>query len=120
VATLGLDQSHLGKTLAEIRPHLHKMVRTNLRPCVRQNFPNFSFFFRKLRKNDVKLELRKSRKTRSDLKTDSKVRIKVRNAGPYTNQLKTKSERVSIHSLDLIQQVIIFSSISRGGTIGHL
>ncbi len=39
--------------------------------------------FRKLRKNDVKLELRKSRKTRSDSKTDSKVRIKVRNAGPY-------------------------------------
>ncbi len=39
--------------------------------------------FRNLRKNDVKLELRKSRKTRSDLKTDSKVWLKVRNAGPY-------------------------------------
>ncbi len=39
--------------------------------------------FQKLRKNDVKLELRKSRKTRSDSKTDSKVRLKVRNAGPY-------------------------------------
>ncbi len=34
--------------------------------------------FEKLRKNDVKLELRKSRKTRSD----SKVRLKVWNAGP--------------------------------------
>ncbi len=33
--------------------------------------------FPKLRKNDVKLGLRKSRKTRSDLKTDSKVRFKV-------------------------------------------
>ena len=30
--------------------------------------------FRKLRKNDVQLEIRKSRKTRSDSKTDSKVR----------------------------------------------
>jgi len=36
----------------------------------------------KLQKNDVKLELRKSQKTRSDLKTNSKVRLKVRNAGP--------------------------------------
>jgi len=34
--------------------------------------------FRKLRKNDVKLELRKSQKTCSD----SKVRLKVWNAGP--------------------------------------
>jgi len=39
--------------------------------------------FKKLWKNDVKLELRKSRKTRSDSKTDSKVRLKVQNAGPY-------------------------------------
>jgi len=38
--------------------------------------------FQKLRKNDVKLELRKSRKTCSDSKTDSKVRLKVQNAGP--------------------------------------
>ncbi len=30
--------------------------------------------FRKLRKNDVQLEIRKSRKTCSDAKTDSKVR----------------------------------------------
>ena len=29
VATLGLDQSHLGKTLVQIRPHLHKMVIFN-------------------------------------------------------------------------------------------
>jgi diphthamide synthase (EF-2-diphthine--ammonia ligase) len=26
VATLGLDESHLGQSLAEIRPHLQKMV----------------------------------------------------------------------------------------------
>jgi len=39
--------------------------------------------FRKHWKNYVKLELRKSRKTRSNLKTDSKVRVQVRNAGPY-------------------------------------
>ncbi len=38
--------------------------------------------FQKLQKNDVKLKLWKSRKTRSDSKTDSKVRLKVRNAGP--------------------------------------
>ncbi len=35
------------------------------------------------KKNDVKLELRKSRKTRSDSKTNSKVRLKVWNARPY-------------------------------------
>jgi diphthamide synthase (EF-2-diphthine--ammonia ligase) len=28
VATLGLDQSHLGKSLDQIRPHLHKMVKS--------------------------------------------------------------------------------------------
>jgi diphthamide synthase (EF-2-diphthine--ammonia ligase) len=28
VATLGLDESHLGKSLAEIRPHLQKMVNS--------------------------------------------------------------------------------------------
>ncbi len=38
--------------------------------------------FRKLRKNYVKIEFRKSRKTRSDSKTDSNVRFKVQNAGP--------------------------------------
>jgi diphthamide synthase (EF-2-diphthine--ammonia ligase) len=27
VATLGLDQSHLGKSLDQIRLHLHKMVK---------------------------------------------------------------------------------------------
>ncbi len=41
------------------------------------------YSFRKLRKNDIKLELRKSQKTCSDSKTDSKVWLKVRNAGPY-------------------------------------
>jgi hypothetical protein len=43
--------------------------------------------FQKLRKNDVKLELRKSRKTRSDSETDLKVRLKVWNAGPYRNHI---------------------------------
>jgi len=38
--------------------------------------------FQKLQKNDVKLKLRKSQKTRSDSKTDSKVWLKVWNAGP--------------------------------------
>jgi len=38
--------------------------------------------FQKLRKNDVQLELWKSQKTHSDSKTDSKVQLKVRNAGP--------------------------------------
>ncbi len=37
---------------------------------------------RKLQKYDVKLELWKSQKTCSDSKTDSKVWLKVRNAGP--------------------------------------
>ncbi len=39
--------------------------------------------FQKLRQNDVKLELRKLQKTRSNSKTNLKVRFKVRNAGPY-------------------------------------
>ncbi len=39
--------------------------------------------FRKLRKNDVLFELRKFENIRSDSKTDPKVRLKVRNAGPY-------------------------------------
>ncbi len=39
--------------------------------------------FQKLQKNDIKLELRKSRKTHSNSKTDLKVRLKVQNAGPY-------------------------------------
>jgi len=44
--------------------------------------------FQKLRKNDVKLELWKSRKTHSHSKTDSKVWLKVRNAGPYFSSLE--------------------------------
>jgi len=43
--------------------------------------------FQKLQKNDVKLELRKLQKTRSDSKTDLKVRLKVQIAGPYCNTL---------------------------------
>ncbi len=48
-----------------------------------RNFGNCSILnFPKLRKNDVKLELRKLPKTRSNSKTDSKVWLKVWNAGP--------------------------------------
>jgi len=39
--------------------------------------------FRKLRKNDVQLELWKLRNIRSDSETDPKVQLKVWNAGPY-------------------------------------
>ncbi len=49
------------------------------------NFGNCSIpKFPKITKNDVKLELQKSQKTHSDLKTDSKVQLKVLNAGPYS------------------------------------
>ncbi len=72
-----------------------------VRPFVRQKFLKFLFLrvlelaifgnfgncsipnFPKSTTNDVKLELQKLRKTHSDLKTDSKVRLKVWNAGPY-------------------------------------
>jgi hypothetical protein len=49
-----------------------------------------SFFrtFRKLRKNDVLFEVRKFENIRSDSETEPKVRLKVRNAGPY---IKSKS-----------------------------
>jgi len=39
--------------------------------------------FRKSQKNDIKIEVWKLRKTRTDLKTNSNVRFKVQNAGPY-------------------------------------
>ncbi len=39
--------------------------------------------FQKLQKNDVKIEIWKSQKTRSDSKTDLNVWFKVQNAGPY-------------------------------------
>ncbi len=49
-----------------------------------KNFGIYSFpTFQKLQKNDIKLVLRKSRKTCSNSKTDSNVRFKVPNAGPY-------------------------------------
>jgi len=55
-----------------------------VRKRVFRTFGNCSIpTFQKLWKNDVKLELRKSQKTRSDSKADSKVWLKVRNAGPY-------------------------------------
>jgi len=68
---------------------------------VRKKFGNFGnrvfrMFgnFRKLRKNDVKLKLRKLRKTRSDSKTDSKVRIKVWNAGPYLTSARCRAHSI--------------------------
>ncbi len=47
-------------------------------------FPNFS----KTSKNDVQLEYLNSRKILSDLKTNSKAQVQVRNAGPYLNPKK--------------------------------
>ncbi len=63
-------------------------VRKPLFWIQKQGFPNIQNLrkiqnFQKLLKNDVKIEFRKSRKTRSDSKTDSNVWFKVRNAGPY-------------------------------------
>jgi len=50
-----------------------------------RNFRNCSIpKFLKITKKWQKLELQKSWKTRSNSKTDSKVRLKVRNAGPYS------------------------------------
>jgi len=48
------------------------------------NYLEFVLFqtFQKLRKNDVKIELGKSRKTRSDSNSDSNIRVQVWNAGP--------------------------------------
>jgi len=65
-------------------------VQKMFRKVQKQGFPNIQKFWKlfyseiseNYKKNDVKLELRKLRKTRSDLKTDSKVWLKVRNAGP--------------------------------------
>jgi len=44
----------------------------------------FFFFpkFLKITKNDVKIELQKSLKTRSNLNSDLNIRVQVRNAGP--------------------------------------
>ena len=39
--------------------------------------------FQELQKNDVKIELRKSQKTHSDLNSNSNIRVQFRNAGPY-------------------------------------
>jgi len=92
-----------------------------LRPCVRRKFPNFLFSrvseifgfrsseifwkkpeiwkfrtFRKLRKNDVLFELRKFENICSDSKTDPKVWLKVRNAGPYYQYYFTLSGSTSV------------------------
>ncbi len=57
-------------------------LETGLSKCSEFTEISEIVLFRKLQKNDVKLELQKSQKTRSDLKTDSKVWFKVWNAGP--------------------------------------
>jgi len=52
-------------------------------PCFGEFMENSEFvLFRKLQKNDVKIETQKSRKTRSDSKPDLNVPFKVQNAGP--------------------------------------
>jgi len=49
--------------------------------------------FRKLQKNDVKIEFWKLRKTCSDSKTNSNVWFKVRNAGPYFHNHSNRSSK---------------------------
>jgi len=83
------------------------------------NFGNFGNFgncsipnFPKIKKKDVKLELQKLLKTRSDLKTDSKVRLKDWNAGPYSLYIKTSwYETVPIFSF-VCSITFIFWAIS--------
>ncbi len=68
--------------------------------------------FRKLRKNDVQLKIRKSRKTHSDLKTDSKVRLKVRNAGPYWTFIFTLVRRIGRRQIKDVQQIKTYCTIT--------
>ena len=56
-------------------PNIPNLQKIKFGICSIPNFP-------KITKNDLKVEFRKSRKTRSDSKTDSNVQFKVRNAGP--------------------------------------
>ncbi len=82
------------KILEKVRKNFGKSsgkVRKQGFPNVwKQGFPNVQkfwkfqkLFYSKISENDVKLELWKSRKTRSNSKTDSKVWLKFWNAGPY-------------------------------------
>jgi hypothetical protein len=68
--------------------------------------------FRNLRKNDVKLELWKSRKTRSDSKTNSKVWLKVGNAGPLNIITKKSPQFVLFYMFNfefrILQKLWIF------------
>jgi len=73
--------------------------------CKKEGFPNilnlqkiWNLFYSELsdHKNDVKIEVRKSQKTHSDSKTDSNVRFKVQNAGPYTFVNETDCAKLSI------------------------
>jgi len=70
--------------------------------------------FWKLRKNDVLFELRKFENIRSDSKTDPKVRLKVRNAGPYCKVLKIFSILITTMSkLNQVKLVQIRETIFR-------
>ncbi len=84
-----LDINQNSTSILKISKNLHKVwVFESKKPVfgskslekVQKKFGNCSI--PKITKNDVKLELWKLQKTRSDLKTDLKVRLKVRNAGP--------------------------------------
>jgi len=85
--TLFLGQK-LGKSLEKVREKFGKSLE-KVWKSLETRFSEHSEIleivlfqtFQNLRKHDVKLKLRKSRKTRSDLK-DLKVRLKVQNAGP--------------------------------------
>jgi len=71
----------LGQKVWQTSEKVREKVRKKFGKFVNRVFRMFGNF-QKLRKNDLKLELRKSQKTRSDSKTDLKVRLKVQNAGP--------------------------------------
>jgi len=64
----------------KVRKRVFQTLR-NFGNCSIPNFPKIT-----------KEWLRKSRKTCSNSKTDSKVRLKVQNAGPYKNELVRLSE----------------------------
>jgi len=81
---LGQKVRKFGKSLVKFRK-VQKSSETGFSECSEiSEILEIVLFrtFRKLRKNDVKLELEKLQKTRSDLQTDSKVGLKVQNAGP--------------------------------------
>ncbi len=74
---------NFGKSLEKVQKSLETGVFNHSEFMENLEFSLFRTF-RKLQKNDVKIEFRKSQKTRSDSKTDSNVWFKVQNAGPYS------------------------------------